>query len=61
MVIIALMYYATITVLVLALLGVDEFLKNGSHDWLGVAVLAAVVIATVTVMWRAVVRHLEQY
>lgn len=61
MVAIALLYYATIGMLILALLGLDAFLNNSHHDWLGVAVLAAVVVTTVTVMWRAVVRHLEQY
>lgn len=58
---IALLYYATIGVLVLALLGVDEFLNNTHHDWLGVVGLAVAVVTTVTVMWRAVLRHLDRY
>lgn len=61
MIAVALIYYATIGVLVLALLGLDAFLNNSHHDWLGVVVLAVVVVTSVTVMWRAVVRHLEQY
>lgn len=58
---VALLYYATIGVLVLALFGVDAFLNNSHHDWLGVVVLAATVVAAVTVMWRTVVHHLEKY
>lgn len=61
MIIVALMYYATVAVLVLALFGVDAFLNNTHHDWLGVVVLSAAVVTTVTVLWRTVLRHLEQY
>lgn len=58
---IALLYYATIGVLVIALFGVDEFLNNSHHDWLGVVVLTVSVVTTVTVMWRIVLRHLDKY
>jgi hypothetical protein len=58
---VALLYYAIIGVLVLALLGVDEFLNSNHHDWPCVAVLAVAVVTTVTIMWRSVVHHLEQY
>ena len=61
MIAVALIYYATVAVLVLALFGVDAFLNNTHHDWLGVAGLAVTVLITVTVLWRTVLRHLEQY
>jgi hypothetical protein len=61
MIAVALIYYATVAVLVLALLGIDEFLNSNHHDWLGVVVLSAAVVTTVTVLWRTVLRHLEQY